>query len=587
MVATAPSRRSRAEYVLCHGCDRYVLTESVALVGREFELARVDAFLAELPSRAPRALLIEGEPGVGKTALWLQGLSSARAQGFRALVARPVEVETALSFAALVDLLEPVLEEVLPRLPEPQRRALEIALLLRPADAAPDRRALATAVLNALRVVSEACPLIVAVDDVQWLDSSSHAVLAFAARRLAVKRVGFMLTHRTDGAGITLELEAALGERLERLTPAPLSMGALNRLLQMHFGRTFSRPLVRRLREVSGGNPFFTLELAQALEQQGATRDSIRELPLPATLREVVHDRLASLPVAERRLLVAVAALAHPSLDLLGAAFGRTIDASALKRSFAAHVVELEAERIQFAHPLLGSVVYADASSESRRRVHRRLAEAVSDPEESAQHLALATERPDAPGERPLLLAGAVVASATAALTALHPGRRQLATLPRRPSLPLLALAAAACLPGSQYALHMAFNQRDGVLPADAHLGLGHWAALSAAALATLLAALVAALRTSGFTIPAYTAAAAALAWALTCLVYPNSAGSLSPTWAELAIAWAIAFAATTWFVARRPASRRRPGARRVGQGRARDNAPIQERSIWQEEGSC
>src|SRR5206468_10558475 len=112
--------------------------------------------------------------------------------------------------------------------------------------------------------------------------------------------------------------------------------------------------------------------------------------------------------------------------------------------------------------------------------------------------------------------------------------------------LPLLILALAASAPGSQYVLHMAFNQRNGVLPADAHLGLGHWAALSAAALATLLLALLAALRPSGFAIPAFTAAAAMLAWALACLVYPDSAGALSRAWAGLAVAWAIAFAATT-----------------------------------------
>jgi DNA-binding CsgD family transcriptional regulator len=333
---------------------------------------------------------------MGKTALWLQGLSSAQARGFRTLVARPVEIEAALSFTALSDLLESVLDDALPNLPEPQQRALEIALLRRPADAPPDGRALATAVLNALRALSESSPLIVAVDDVQWLDSSSHAVLAFAARRLSVERVSFMLTRRTNDDGIILELETALGNRLECLTPRPLSMGSLNRLLQMHFGRTFSRPLVRRLREVSGGNPFFTLELAQALEQHGATQDSIRELPLPATLREVVHDRLASLPVAERRVLVGVAALSHPSFALLAAAFGRSLDAGALRRSFAARVVELDGERIRFTHPLLGSIVYADAAAGSRRTVHRRLAGVVGDPEESARHLALATDRPDA-----------------------------------------------------------------------------------------------------------------------------------------------------------------------------------------------
>ena len=149
-------------------------------------------------------------------------------------------------------------------------------------------------------------------------------------------------------------------------------------------------------------------------------------------------------------------------------------------------------------------------------------------------------------GERPLLAAAAAVTLATAALAALHPMRRLLVRRPARPSLPLLALAVAACAPGSQYALHTAFNQRNGVLPADAHLGLQHWAALSAAALAALFAALLASLRTVGFAIPGFTAAAAVFAWALACLAYPHSAGGLSPTWAVLSIAWACAFALTT-----------------------------------------
>jgi hypothetical protein len=89
----------------------------------------------------------------------------------------------------------------------------------------------------------------------------------------------------------------------------------------------------------------------------------------------------------------------------------------------------------------------------------------------------------------------------------------------------------------------MAFNQRDGVLPADAHLGLQHWAALSAAALAALFAALLASLRTTGFAVPAFSSAAAVFAWGLACLAYPQSAGALSPTWAGLSIVWALTFA--------------------------------------------
>jgi hypothetical protein len=154
--------------------------------------------------------------------------------------------------------------------------------------------------------------------------------------------------------------------------------------------------------------------------------------------------------------------------------------------------------------------------------------------------------------ELPLLVAAAVVAAATAAVVVLHPARGRLLRGLGRPRFPMLALALAACGPGSQYALHMAFNQRDGVLPADAHLGLQHWAALAAAALAALFTALLASVRTEGFVIPGLTAAAAVLAWAFTCLVYPNAAGALSPAWAGLAVVWAAVFALATLRESRR-----------------------------------
>ena len=148
-------------------------------------------------------------------------------------------------------------------------------------------------------------------------------------------------------------------------------------------------------------------------------------------------------------------------------------------------------------------------------------------------------------GELRLVMVGGIVAGAACAVALLHRQRGPLLPRFRRPSLPLLALALGACAPGSQYALHMAFNQRDGVLPADAHLGLGCWAALSAAALAALFAAILAALRASDSMVPGLTSAVAVLAWAITCLAYPHSAGALGPVWATLGVAWAMAFAAT------------------------------------------
>jgi len=148
--------------------------------------------------------------------------------------------------------------------------------------------------------------------------------------------------------------------------------------------------------------------------------------------------------------------------------------------------------------------------------------------------------------ERPLFLAAAVVAVAAGAILALQRPQARRHRVARRPRFAMLVLALAACGPGSQYALHMAFNQRDGVLPADAHLGLQQWAALSAASLAALFTALLASLRREAFLAPGLTAAAAVLAWGTTCLAYPESAGAIGSTWGWLAVSWAAAFALAT-----------------------------------------
>jgi len=158
------------------------LTEGV--IGREPELAIVDRFLDSIPA-GPSALLLFGEPGIGKTTVWRDGLASGLQRGYRTLSCGPVEAETRLSYAALGDLLEPVLEEALLAVPEPQRRALEVALLRSPSSGArTDQRAVSLAVLGCLRSVALTSPVVVAVDDIQWMDLPSVRVLQFVVRGL-------------------------------------------------------------------------------------------------------------------------------------------------------------------------------------------------------------------------------------------------------------------------------------------------------------------------------------------------------------------------------------------------------------------
>lgn len=228
------------------------------LIGREPEQKQVAAFVA---GPLPGALLLRGEAGIGKTSLWRDGVRVAASAGFRVLSARPAEREARLTFAALGDLLAGV--ELPDALPAPQLRALEAALLLaEPAAAAPSARTLGSATLGVLRSLAAECPLLLAIDDVQWLDPASAEALAFAARRVRAEPVALLLARRPKGES-RLELdENAL--RVDELDVGPLRLGAVQRLLRVRLDAALSRPQVRHVHEVSGGNPLFALELARA-----------------------------------------------------------------------------------------------------------------------------------------------------------------------------------------------------------------------------------------------------------------------------------------------------------------------------------
>ncbi len=154
------------------------------IVGRESELGRLRGFVADVRTAPPRALVLDGEAGSGKTTLLAAAIEEAAGRGYRVLSAQGTESEATLSFAAVGDLLAPVVDDVLPTLAAPQQRALEVALLLRPARAgSPQRRAVGVAFLGTLRVLAAASPVLVAVDDVQWLDGASASAIEFAAPR--------------------------------------------------------------------------------------------------------------------------------------------------------------------------------------------------------------------------------------------------------------------------------------------------------------------------------------------------------------------------------------------------------------------
>jgi AAA ATPase domain len=192
------------------------------IVGREEELASVHAFVDDV-RRGPAALVLEGEAGVGKSTLWLAGVERARSRGLRVLSSRPAEAEHGLAHAGLGDLFEDVLDDVLDGLAAPRRRALQAALLLEEASGDPvDHRALGVAVRSVLELLSDRQRLLIAVDDVQWLDPSSSSVLAFALRRVDASDVLLLLARRlADGTHPSSVEEAVGADHVQRVPVGP------------------------------------------------------------------------------------------------------------------------------------------------------------------------------------------------------------------------------------------------------------------------------------------------------------------------------------------------------------------------------
>jgi ATP/maltotriose-dependent transcriptional regulator MalT len=374
--------------------DRHSPPDEV--IGREEELASIGRFL-DARERLPAIFLLQGEAGIGKTTLWREGLRAAEQRGFRVLSSRPSPSETRLAFTGVADLIGPHVDEILPTLPAPQRRALERALLLAEAEGPPpDPRTIAVALLSSLRTLVREEPLLVALDDVQWLDEASAAALAFALRRLEEGPVAFVLAQRVDGSGrLPLGLERHPEGRLQRIEIGPLSLGALQRLLSGRSGETLSRPVLRRLHELVGGNPFFALEVAHALQRRGGRIEPGEPLPVPPSIDELLGERVGVLPAETVEALECAAAMADPTVDLLTVVLDDRDVRVRLEPAITAQVVDLERGRVRFTHPMLATATYARLSPDRRRDLHRRLGAVAPTLEERARHLALATNVPD------------------------------------------------------------------------------------------------------------------------------------------------------------------------------------------------
>ena len=354
------------------------------LVGREPELAEVAEFLRA--DEVEAALAIVGEPGIGKTAVWEAAVGLARELDALVLAARPAESEATLSFAGLTDLLAELEPRLFEDLPPPQQHALEVAVLRAASERPAERRLVGTALLSLLQTLADERRVVVAVDDAHWLDAPSAAALAFATRRLAGGPVRVIVSLRSEAERSWLDT-AGLAREVRRLELGPLSVASLHRVIADRTGKSFPRPALVRIAQVSGGNPLYALEIAQLLTKDDE-QDYSAALPVPADLQELVVRRLAALPPATRAALLRVAALARPTVEL--------VDVEALAPAEEAGLVRVGLQgRVEFTHPLFASAVYTSAPRAQRREAHAVLAETVGDPEERAHHLALAADGPD------------------------------------------------------------------------------------------------------------------------------------------------------------------------------------------------
>ncbi|MGA7910133.1 MAG: AAA family ATPase [Candidatus Dormiibacterota bacterium] len=361
----------------------------IAVIGRDKEIARIDGWLAAANDPG-RVLLIEGEPGAGKTTVWRDAIRRADAMGMKVLHCQPGESELKLAYSGLSDMLDSIPATEIGRLPAPQRDALDSALLRtgKP-ESALDPRTVATASLSLLRLLASERRVLVAVDDLQWLDAPSAQALAFVARRLD-DRMAVLATTRAPGQTL-----AALGEdRVVRLSIGPLSLAALHRVLQTRLGRSFPRLVLVKIHRASRGNPLHALEIGRALVSSGARVSPGAALPVHESLDRLLIDRILALPARTRDALCFAALAADLTLDTLSRA-GFDDPLVALEPGVREEIVTLAGGGVRFTHPLIAAAVVAGMGTRKVRDIHALLAQQADSIETSAWHAGLAAEGPD------------------------------------------------------------------------------------------------------------------------------------------------------------------------------------------------
>ena len=360
--------------------------DETALLGREKELSQLSELVAA-PYPEGRVLTLLGEPGTGKTALLAYAIRTARSDGMRVLTASGLESERDLAFAGLHQLLRPVLDRV-NDLPTRQARTLRGAFGLSE-DAVPsDALLTGIAVLTLLSGLSEQNPLLVVVDDVQWLDRASLDALTFVARRLESEQLVLILATRGNEPPAGWDRDFP-----EPLLMTPLSIADAGRLLDAQ-----PRPPRGRVREQvlaqAAGNPLALIELSKVVAADpGAGRGWAAEpLPLTGRLTAVLADRFTALPPRTRTALLLASVVDNPEL----AATVPGVTAAALGSAEAAGLIRWDGSGPRFTHPLVRAAVYHAVPFAERAAAHLAVAETLRDqPDRYVWHLACATLEPE------------------------------------------------------------------------------------------------------------------------------------------------------------------------------------------------
>lgn len=361
------------------------LVAPVDLVGRDAEREALERLLDGVGAGV--AGLICGEAGIGKTAL-LNTVVRHAVGHCHVLRASPVESETQMSFCGLRDMFAGLPPERIACLPAPQRNALEVALLLaEPGGSVPERRAVGTAVVSVLGRLTEVSPVLVAIDDVQHLDSATADVLAFAFRRASAGLV--VLATAPPGGSEDDPLLATLVHDMDllRVDLDPLDPEAIARIIGDRLGWVPSRPSLLTIHAASRGNPFVAVELARA-ERSGE--------PLPS-VSAAIDRRLDSVSPPVRHLLLGTALEPYPDRTLLETlAAGLDLDPEISAEAFDSGILRGDGKRVDFDHPLLRLAIISRSTDTERRDMHRLLAGFATHEEQRARHLAAATPVPDA-----------------------------------------------------------------------------------------------------------------------------------------------------------------------------------------------